>query len=86
MSPPLTKLWAGRIYGTNTGNIFIEFTETGPKVSGIIRLRDDALGMALYSISGTYGELLTLTGQPQHPPEGLQVGVISVEGKLTTAG
>lgn len=29
----LRKLWAGRVYGTNTGNIFVEFDEVEPNVA-----------------------------------------------------
>jgi hypothetical protein len=84
--PTLNKLWAGKIYGTNTGNLFIEFTEAGPKVVGIIRFRDDALGVVIYKVSGTFDEGLKITGVPQDPPTGVVVGNIEAEARLTPEG
>ena len=59
--PTLNRLWAGRVYGTNTGNIFIEFTETDPKIAGIVRFRDEALGVVMYSVTGTLDGVLRLS-------------------------
>ena len=84
--PTLNKLWAGKVYGTNTGNLFIEFSEAGPNVAGILRFRDDAFGIVTYKLSGTFGEGLRITGVPQDPPEGVKVGNIEVEARLTPEG
>ncbi len=84
--PTLNKLWAGRVYGTNTGNFYMEFTDAGPKVTGIARFRDDALGVAVYEVSGTFDGELKLTGQPQEATQGIAFGKIQIEGQLTKEG
>jgi len=60
----LTKLWAGRVYGTNTGNLFLTFDETGPRLSGTLRFRDTDLGVAAYRLEGTFEDAIELTGSP----------------------
>ena len=82
----LDKIWAGRIYGTNTGNLFIEFDRTGPDVSGTLRLNDPIYGVAVYAIQGTFDESLLVTGKPLSAKEGVELGEISVEARLTSEG
>lgn len=83
----LNKLWAGRVYGTNTGNLFIELDDTGPAVSGTLRFLDAAYGLALYSIVGTFGDTLRLEGQPAvEPVQPISLGVLTVEARLTEEG
>jgi hypothetical protein len=43
-------LWAGKIYGTNTGNVFVELNPTDGKFSGTLRLSDDRFGLSAYSL------------------------------------
>lgn len=43
--------WAGRIYGTNTGNVYCEFIIDNDKISGTVRLNDDLHGLSLFNIS-----------------------------------
>jgi hypothetical protein len=38
------RLWAGKLFGTNTGNLSAELDSTDSTVKGIIRLLDDHWG------------------------------------------
>ncbi len=82
----LGKLWAGRVYGTNTGNIFLSFDEDNEKLSGTFRFLDDQYGVAVYNIEGNYGESVSLHGKPIHSEEGINLGEIEIEGALTPEG
>lgn len=81
------KLWAGRVYGTNTGNLFIEFEKSGPDVGGKLRFMDNAFGLAIYEIQGTFDEeTLRVTGKPAKGAVGVELGDLAVEAKLTPEG
>lgn len=80
----LGKLWAGRVYGTNTGNLFIQFDKAGPEISGILRFMDSVLGPAVYSITGTFDESLKIVGKPAQ--EGTSLGDLTAEARLTPEG
>lgn len=83
----LGKLWAGRVYGTNTGNVFIDFKNPGPDVGGTLRFMDNAFGLAIYDIQGTFDEeTLQVTGKPTKNSEGHELGDLAVEAKLTPEG
>ena len=83
----LGKLWAGKVYGTNTGNLFIEFKRVEPPhVSGTLRFMDTAFGLAVYSIEGTLDDALKITGKPTQGAQGTQLGDLTVEAKLTPEG
>jgi hypothetical protein len=81
------KLWAGRVFGTNTGNLYIEFKKTGPSVSGTLRFMDNAFGLVVYEIEGAFDEeALRCTGKPIDKPEGVELGELSFEARLTPEG
>ena len=83
----LTKLWAGRIYGTNTGNMFLNFEETGPILKGTLRFLDSQLGVAMYALEGSYGKEISLTGTPlKEAHDGIEFGTIQVSASLTPEG
>lgn len=83
----LGKLWAGQVYGTNTGRLFADFDSNEREVSGSLRFNDDAHGLTVYSIAGTFdGSRLMLTGENTQAPENVEVGDITVEGVLTSEG
>lgn len=84
--PQLGRLWAGRVYGTNTGNIFVEFDKIEPYVVGRLRFLDSAVGIAVYSISGTYDERLQLTGTWQQGGTAEDHGTLTIDAKLTSDG
>lgn len=82
----LTKLWAGRIYGTNTGNLFLSLEEIGPTLRGTLRILDSQFGVASYAIVGSYGEEISLNGTPLQAHEGIALGTILVNAHLTAEG
>lgn len=82
----LGKLWVGRVYGTNTGNIFVEFEEVEPNVVGRLRFLDSLSGIAVYSVKGTFGDRLVLTGQWEQGGDPVNHGVLSIDARLTSDG
>lgn len=82
----LDRLWAGRVYGTNTGNVFIELTEREDKLLGTLKLVDDRWGAAEFKIEGTFADRVILKGEPIKSEKGVAVGNLHVEGNLTSEG
>ncbi len=82
----LGKLWAGRVYGTNTGNVFLALDEDKEKLSGTFRFLDDQYGAAVYHVEGEYGETISLIGQPKQSREGVELGELTIQGTLTPEG
>ncbi len=84
----INKKWAGHIYGTNTGNIYIEFEEPVNDASliGTLSILDNQLGAAKYALAGTYTDSLILTGTPTLVRDGVEAGSIWAQAKLTSDG
>lgn len=80
------KLWAGRVFGTNTGDIFIEFTELEPKIKGTLRFMDNKFGLTVYEISATYTDKLRLTGKAIQMPDGIIAGNLEAEAEIAADG
>jgi hypothetical protein len=78
----LGRLWAGRIFGTNTGNVFIELDGADEKISGALHLSDDRFGLSVFSISGTFdGANLKIGGTEK--AAGGQTGTFRTKATLT---
>ena len=82
----LAKKWAGRLYGTNTGNIFLEINQEGKKVDGVARFMDNLYGLALYKFTGEFENELILNCIPIEEKEGMEYGNIKVKAMLTPEG
>ncbi|WP_027921735.1 hypothetical protein [Pseudomonas sp. URMO17WK12:I12] len=82
----LGKLWAGRAFGTNTGNLAITFEKDGEELEGTIRFADDQYGVVVFQVSGTYGDEIVLTGDAITETEGVEFGKLSVKAALTPEG
>lgn len=81
------ELWAGHIYGTNTGKIFLELTGAPNNLSGKLRVADDLFGVTLINVAGSFRDgLLQITGQVQEAPDGLVFGDLSAKAKLQPNG
>lgn len=80
----LGQLWAGRVYGTNTGNLFIKFETSDRTVTGTLRFMDAAFGLTVYQIDGSFDEVLRLRGVPLNRPDELEP--IEVTAVLTSQG
>lgn len=88
--PTLGKLWAGRIFGTNTGNFFLEIQPTPEGAfTGTLRLLDTLLGLHVYQLTGTFdGTNLTFIGNPSptESQEGVVLGVVKANASLSPQG
>jgi hypothetical protein len=82
----LANRWAGRIYGTNTGNIFLDLTQEGENVTGRLRIMDSVFGVSIYGYTGKIGDELVLNCKPESSDEGIQLGDVTVRGRLTPQG
>jgi|SRR5450759_372534 len=84
--PSLATKWAGRLYGTNTGNLFLELTQDGESVKGVARFMDNLYGLALYEFTGTFDEKLYLNCKPLDSSIAEGLGDVTIEAKLTPEG
>jgi hypothetical protein len=83
----LGKLWAGRAYGTNTGNLFAEFEDRTDGLGGTLRFNDDRLGVVVFEVQGSYdGNSLRFTGTPTMVPANQVAGTIQAEGTVAANG
>ncbi len=83
----LKNAWAGRLYGTNTGNVFVEYTQTENLISGLARFHDDRFGITIYDISGSMIEgKMKVRGVPQKNPPGTVVEEATIEVDLKQDG
>jgi hypothetical protein len=82
----LAEKWTGRLYGTNTGNLFIEMNQEVHNVSGVLRILDHIHGITIYNFSGTFKEKLILDCTPDDSNTIENLGKINVEGVLTPEG
>lgn len=79
--------WAGKLYGTNTGNLYVAFARSVEGYSGILRLLDDSFGLVIYDVVADYDEgKLSLSGSPTSTPEGIESGKFTASGKLDQRG
>lgn len=84
--PDLANRWAGRLYGTNTGNIFLDLTQDGQNVSGRLRIMDSILGVSIYDYTGSFDDECFLHCTPYQAAEGVELGDVIVRGHLTQEG
>lgn len=81
------RRWAGKAFGTNIGNVFITFEGEDAALTGVLRMNEPGVGIAVYSVQGTFtASTLTLTGQPQSEIEGMKFGQLRVTGTLNASG
>jgi hypothetical protein len=82
MGMPLGHTWAGRAYGTNTGNLFLKFTGNDDSLTGKLHFNDTAEGVGVFDVVGKFdGNQLTLNGEPV-----LDDQTEVVDGKLSAQG
>jgi hypothetical protein len=79
--------WAGKAFGTNTGNLFAELTSSNGSVTGSLRFMDEVFGLVIYDLTGTFdGSKLSLSGAVKQVAPGATAGALTVEGQLTAQG
>lgn len=82
----LGKLWAGRAYGTSTGNLAISFEKDDAELEGIVRFHDEVYGLVVYKVNGKYDDEVVLTGNAITEVEGVVFGELTVKAVLTPEG
>jgi len=79
--------WAGRIYGTNTGNVFCNIKLENDILTGTARINDDVYGLSLFTISGKQNSIIELKLTQYSDREELKnPAVIEVKLKLQNDG
>lgn len=79
-------VWAGNIFGTNTGRVFAEFEQDVSRVSGTFRVNDDSLGIIVYTCTGTAADQIDLQCLPQQAPEDVEIPGTRVVGSVLADG
>ncbi|MDF1633646.1 hypothetical protein [Mycoplana sp. MJR14] len=83
----LGRLWAGRAFGTNTGNLFVQLEGDDNHLAGTLRLNDQDVGLTVYRVTGTFdGQELLLNGLPETKREGVSFGVLAAKAVLDAKG
>ncbi len=83
----LNPLWAGQIYGTNTGKIFLEIAPDDNGYAGTLRLADDQFGLSLFKVVVQQTEdLITLQGNPITKDENVELSQFAAVAKLKSNG
>lgn len=83
----LNKNWIGSIFGTNTGNLYIEFEHSGENVSGSWHVNDTNFGLVVYKISGKYGNCLKVSGKTDDTINNkVTISEIEIEAVLNPQG
>ena len=69
---PVGKLWAGKVYGTNTGNLFVKLEGEDKALKGTLHHNDPDTGIAVYDIAAFFdGTTLSLEGRPSKQMNGM---------------
>lgn len=61
----LGRLWAGRAFGTNVGNLYVEFSGDDNSLSGKLHFSEHVTGIIVFTVNGTFdGQHLQFSGTP----------------------
>lgn len=83
----LGRLWAGNLYGTNTGKLFAEIDSKDGALHAKIHVNDDRHGVTVHEGQGTFdGSNVLIECPAPSAPEGVAVGSITVRGALSPEG
>lgn len=83
----ITKRWAGRVWGTNLGNVFVILDGGDDALTGTLRMNEPGVGIAVYNVQGAFdAPTLTIQGEPQAQIEGVELGQLSVTGTMNAKG
>jgi hypothetical protein len=83
----LGRLWAGNVYGTNTGNLFVRLEGDDKALKGTLRQHDRDYGVVVvYDIIAIFdGARLEIEGKPQQK-EGVALGLLKATATLQPNG
>lgn len=85
----LSTRWAGGVFGTHTGNLFLEFdgNDFAHEVGGILRVREGTSPVVVvYTIRAHFDGELRISASPTQIPEGITAEELTIVGKLTPEG
>jgi hypothetical protein len=83
----LNALWAGQLYGTNTGKLFLELQPDGEHYAGTLRLADDVFGLSVFNVVVQQSnDFITLQGSPARETEEVEVTNFTAVAKLKSNG
>lgn len=83
----LGRLWAGKICGTNIGNVFAELIGTDAALTGVIHINDFNTGIVIYRIQGQFNEgKLHISGITDTKIDGASFGDLTAVAHLNTRG
>jgi hypothetical protein len=82
----LADKWVGNIYGTNTGNVFIELAQVGETITGTIRVSDHIHGLIVLDFVGTYSNQIRIRCTAKEPANNVVQTVIDVHAALPSDG
>lgn len=82
----LASRWTGKIYGTNTGNVFLELSQDENNITGRFRIMDTIFGVSVYDCTGTFDDRIVLECIPTEEIDGIVQGTVKVEGTITPQG
>ena len=81
------RLWAGRVFGTNTGNAFAKFEGDDSALIGSLHHNDTGVGMVVYRTAGSFnGNRLSIEGMPETKIDGVQIGRLKATAVLQPTG
>ena len=79
--------WAGKLYGTNTGNLYVTLEGDDDALRGRIHLNDSVSGLVVYAVHGTFdGQGLFLQGESEMPLEGVELGKLEAKALHNSRG
>jgi hypothetical protein len=79
--------WAGKLYGTNTGNLFATLEGDDASLIGKLHLNDPVSGLVVYAITGTFdGQRLYFQGEPEELIEGVELGKLEAKALFNSRG
>lgn len=83
----LGRLWAGRVAGTNTGNLFVRFEGEDNALKGTLHFNEQGVGLVVYKLSGSFdGSRLVLGGTTQTQIPNVAFGSLKATATLQSNG
>lgn len=86
---PICKTWAGRLFGTHTGNLSAKLYGDDAAISGVLRHNDPQYGVTVYKIAGSFdGSKLNFKGSTDrqlddvHFPPIIATATLQPDGSL----
>lgn len=84
----ISKLWSGRITGTNVGNVFLKLESENDGLKGEVRLNEHGVpGIVIYTVSGSLSDnRLSLSGDSITQIEGYEFDTVTASLQLNERG